>query len=252
VRHIIGGGSSGCFSLGGYNRRDEGEHEFVNFASQNVRDMMVADADRLMNGSECDPPCVFAGIRIDEPQLGYSAAGMDFTDILELPIAAAPTEAQNYINDIVSFFEYVKTQRPAFKIFPSLPFFFNDREGDWERQIIHATQGMATERLGNRSYTRICSSWVGDSCVEGSRASTILKDDWDVTLDSLSTFARILYGESSPNIEVIIEPFRAGRGMTWLQELCADAGDACYFGIRDGCGAGCYSQNGILSSISTQ
>jgi hypothetical protein len=253
LRHAIGIGGSGCFSMGpAYTNRPEGTHEFVNFASQNVRDMMVADADRLMNGSECNPACVFAGIRIDEPHLGYSSVGLDFTDVLELPVASSPTEAQDYVNDYASLFAYVKAQRPNFKIFPSLPFFVQDREGDWERQLINAAKGMATERIGSLSYTRICTSYSGNTCIEGSRAAQIVPIEWDFTVDSLSTFARILYGENSPNIEVIIEPFRAGRGMTWLQELCADAGDACYFGVTDGCGSSCYSGNGIISGISNQ
>jgi len=78
-----------------------------------------------------------------------------------------------------------------------------------------------------------------------------------MTVDSLSTFARILYVENSPNIEVIIEPFRSGRRMTWLQDLCAAAGDACYFGVTNGCGnpaggVGCYSSTGIINGIANQ
>jgi hypothetical protein len=242
---------------GRFTVRPEGEHEFINFASQNVRNMMLTDADRLLNGQECEPPCVFAGIRIDVAHLGYATSGMDFTDVLELPVGASPTDAQDYVNEFVAFLTYVKTQRPTFKIFPSMAFFFQEREEEWERQIIHAAQGMATEKLGSNSYTRICSSYVGDSCIEGSRAGSISPAEWDATLDTLSSFTRILYGESNPNIEVILEPFRAGRGMTWLQELCAEAGDACYFGVHAGCGSplggsSCYSVNGILSTISNK
>lgn len=257
-RHTIGSGGPGCFTVGApYDSRPVGEHAFVNFASQNVRNMVVADADRLLNGSECSPPCAIQGIRIDEPNIGYSADGLDFTQIKELQVAASPTDATHYINDFVGLLAYVKSQRPAFKIFPSMPYFFQTREGAWERQIIHAAQAMATERIGSASYTRVCTSYSGNTCNEGSRASQIFFDEWDMTVDSLSTFARILYGENSPNLEVIIEPFRAGRGMTWIQELCADAGDACYFGVTNGCGspaggAGCYSASGIINGISIQ
>lgn len=258
VRHTIGFGGPGCFAVGpAYQPRPEGEHEFLNFSSPNLRNMLVADADRLMNGDECSPPCQIDGIRIDEPQLGYSADGIDFTDVLELPVAASPTDAQAYVDTYADFFNHLKTQRPSFKIFPSLPYFLQDREGAWERQIISAAHGMATERIGSVSYTRVCKTFSGNVCIEGSRAAEITGAEWDHTLDSLSTFARILYGENNPNIEVILEPFRAGRGMTWLQELCADAGDACYFGVTDACGsapnsAGCYSENGILAPISAQ
>jgi len=252
-RHTIGGGDPGCFTVGApYDRRAEGEHAFMNLASQNVRSMVVTDADRLMSGAECQPACAIQGIRIDEPNIGYSAAGLDFRDIKELQVATSSTDAQYYINDYVGLIAYAKAQRPTFKIFPSLPYYFQDREGGWERQIIHAAHAMATERLGGGSYTRICSSFSGNTCIEGSRASQITAGEWDGNLDSFSTFARILYGENSPNIEVIIEPFRAGRGMTWIQEMCADAGDACYFGVVAGCGTGCYSADGIISGISGQ
>ncbi|MDP3940528.1 MAG: hypothetical protein Q8R92_20630 [Deltaproteobacteria bacterium] len=258
MRHTIGSGGAGCFTVGlPYDLRAEGEHEFLNFASTNLRNMIVADADRLTNGDECSPACSIQGIRIDEPQLGYSAAGMDFTDVLELPVASSPTDAQNYVDTYADFIAHLKTQRPSFKVFPSLPFFLQDREGAWERQLISAAKAMATERVGSVSYSRICVAYSGNTCIEGSRAAKIQPGEWDHTLDSISTFARILYGENSPNIEVIIEPFRAGRGMTWLQELCADAGDACYFGLHDACGSapggnGCYSKDGVLSGISVQ
>lgn len=258
MRHTMGSGGPGCFQVGSpYTTRPEGEHQFFNFASTNLRGMMLADADRLMNGDECSPACIIDGIRIDIPFLGYSANGIDFTDVLELPVASSPTDAQNYINEYASFLAFIKAQRPAFKIFPSLPFFMQKREGAWERQLISAAHGMATERIGSLSYTRICTSFSGNTCNEGSRAELIQPFEWDFTLESLGAFARILYGENSPNIEVILEPFRAGRGMSWLQELCADAGDACYFGLHNACGLppdaqGCYSNDGILSGISTR
>ncbi len=253
MRHATGSGGPGCYSAGSpYNLRAEGEHQFVNFTSPNVRAMVIADADRLTSGAECSPPCAIQGIRIDEPNIGYSFDGLDFTDVKELQIAASPTDAQHYINDFVGLFAYVKSQRPTFKIFPSMPNFANTREGGWERQIIHAAQGMATEQLGNASFTRICTSYSGNLCNEGSRASQIYLDEWDITLDGISSFARILYGENSPNIEVIIEPFRAGRGVVWLQELCGDAGDACYFGVTAGCGIGCYSPTGVINGIAGQ
>lgn len=258
MRHTIGSGGPGCFTVGSpYTNRAEGQHEFLNFASTNLRNMMLADIDRLTNGDECSPPCSFDGIRIDETQLGYSAAGLDFTDVLEFPVASSATDAQAYVDGYEAFFTFIKSQRPAFKIFPSVPNFMNTREGPWERQIVHAAQGMATERIGNASFSRICLAYAGNTCIEGSRAASITPFEWDATLDSLGDFAKILYGENSPNIEVILEPFRAGRGMTWLQELCGDAGDACYFGITDACGSaaggkGCYSNDGILNSISIQ
>lgn len=238
-----GGGAVACVDVGGaYSGLAEDAFEFLDPNDADLRNMMVAHLNRL-KAFKCSDgsSCPFMGVRLDEPNIAYGPQGLDWDDVVEYNSPSA------YVSSYAAMLRDVGT-RSGMLICPSLPGYYSNYTEAWERQLIRATGCMATEQLGNSSYTRVCdpagTDWTGvDACNEVAR--TPLPSDYDDTLDSLSTFSRILHENTNPHLTFIGEPFRACRGAYWLQEMCAAAKARCFFDYDP-----CRSALGTLSGIS--